>query len=219
MGNYQPSDYTAALWQACAMHSYKFASADVLELGCGSGELVRASIGWGAKKVVGSDIDEDAIQVASMALKSEIRTGKCDLIVGDLWQPYRGRTFDIIISNPPQFPAVDQIAQDRPASWSNGGPTGRRFIDAFIGGLKFHLRDNGVAIMTHNAFISIKQTYEDLAACGMHVETLLTRHTTLSPEKIRAMAPCIMQKQTSSTILPMSEGYIGCFQVLKITRA
>ena len=218
MGNYQPSDYTAALWQACAMHSERFAAAEVLELGCGSGELVRASIGWGAKKVIGSDIDAGAIQVAASALKSEMSAGKCDLIVGDLWQPYGGRTFDIIISNPPQFPALLPLAHDRPPSWSDGGPTGRRFIDAFINGLKHHLRDNGLAIMTHNAFISIKQTYQDLAAAGMRVETLLTRHTALSSEKMLALNPCVVESEAAS-IVSFSDSHIGCFQVLKIARA
>jgi putative methylase len=69
----------------------------VVDLGCGSGVLAISAALTGAKRVVGVDIDKEAVKAAkSNALKAD---ADVDLIVGDM-QCVRGH-FDTALMNPP----------------------------------------------------------------------------------------------------------------------
>jgi putative methylase len=71
----------------------------VLDLGCGTGRLALGAAFLGAKRVVGVDVDKDAVKVA---FENSIRTGLKDKVkwVATAVDAFHGK-FDTVLENPP----------------------------------------------------------------------------------------------------------------------
>ena len=96
----------------------------VIDVGCGSGVLSFVAARLGAKRVIGTDLSEEAIQVAR---ENAVRLGLQDQVEfrsGNLLDPVRGEQADVIIGDVSGIP--DEIG--RLAGWfpdgRAGGPTG-----------------------------------------------------------------------------------------------
>lgn len=101
----------------------------VLDLGCGCGVLGLGCINQGAKKVLGVDIDGDALKIAQqnredvgISSKEMIYLQKDiqDLLPHDM--PADLRRFDIVITNPPfgtRCRNIDQLFVERGLGFSN----------------------------------------------------------------------------------------------------
>ena len=96
----------------------------VIDVGCGSGVLSFVAARLGAKRVIGIDLSEDAIEVAK---QNAVRLGLQDEVEfrsGNLLDPVRGEQADVIIGDVSGIP--DEIG--RLAGWfpdgRAGGPTG-----------------------------------------------------------------------------------------------
>ena len=108
----------------------------VLDLGCGSGLQGIVAAKLGAGRVVGTDVDPAALRAAEANAR---RNGIAAYATrgGSLYEPVRGERFDVILANPPQTPAPDDIG----AKW--GGPDGTRFLDPIVRGAPDHLNPGG----------------------------------------------------------------------------
>lgn len=71
----------------------------IVDLGCGTGRLAIGSALLGAKRVVGVDIDKDALDIASESAKILGVKKKTQWITADI-NAIRG-TFDTVVQNPP----------------------------------------------------------------------------------------------------------------------
>lgn len=101
----------------------------LLEVGCGSGILSLLSAKWGAN-VTALDINPDAVETTR--LNAESNGLPVDLLQSDIFQNLPHRPFDIIINNPPYFPAEAQ--NDAEHAWYCGPDFG--FFQRFFIGLK-----------------------------------------------------------------------------------
>lgn len=104
----------------------------VIDVGCGCGVLSFVAARLGAKRVIGCDLSEHAIEVAR---ENAVRLGLQDLVefrVGDLLQPVRGERATVIIGDVSGIP--DEIG--RIAGWfpdgHAGGPTGAELPAAML---------------------------------------------------------------------------------------
>ncbi|MGH2625705.1 MAG: 50S ribosomal protein L11 methyltransferase, partial [Anaerolineales bacterium] len=95
----------------------------VLDLGCGTGLFAIAAAKLGAREVWATDIDPQAVECARR--NAELNQVKVVVKAGDLFDPVRGRPFDLVITNPPQTPAPKE-ARGGPKF---GGPDGLIFFD------------------------------------------------------------------------------------------
>ena len=104
----------------------------VIDVGCGSGVLSFVAARLGAKRVIGTDLSEDAIEVAK---QNAVRLGlqrEVEFRSGDLLDPVRGEQADVIIGDVSGIP--DEIG--RLAGWfpdgRAGGPTGAELPAAML---------------------------------------------------------------------------------------
>jgi len=95
-----PRPETEVLVQ-CALKFNPDASS-VLDLGTGSGAIAIAfSINSPHSTVYASDISIDALMVAEKNIKKYGLDNRIFLIQGDCFSPFKGESFDMILSNPP----------------------------------------------------------------------------------------------------------------------
>lgn len=104
----------------------------VIDVGCGCGVLSFVAARLGAKRVIGCDLSEQAIEVARA---NAVRLGLQDRVefrVGDLLQPVRGERASVVIGDVSGIP--DEIG--RLAGWfpdgHAGGPTGAELPAAML---------------------------------------------------------------------------------------
>ena len=95
--------------------------------------------------------------------------------------------FDIVVANLPHFAATEPSDPDRSPYWSMGGVDGRHLLDPFLAGLAMHLADDGVALITHNAFVGVDRTEAILMEQGLVSRGVLATTVPLHPSKDGAL--------------------------------
>ncbi len=196
----RPSEYTTLLIQALRADPQTIVGACALEIGFGSGVVLAALGDLGAAHLCGVDIEQQAADAASRMLADLGYAAICELFEGDMWLPVAGRRFDLIVANLPHFPTENGSVGDRLPSWSCGGPDGRKFLDEFIKGLAEHLRTEGRALVTHNAFVDLDCSRDLAARYGFALRVVLPSLVYIPTEKLRTMTDSVRQRQQGRTI-------------------
>lgn len=113
-----------------------------LDLGCGAG-LVALVLARATERVIATDITERARTIAEInamvngAANIEFRTG-------DLFEPARGERFDLILSQPPFFPAPEELPGQ---AYSQGGRRGDELCLRLLSDVLAHLTPRGRATL------------------------------------------------------------------------
>ncbi len=119
-------------------------SLDLLDLGTGSGCIAITMDKEDERvKAIGTDISEKAVILARR--NAEALGSSAKFVSGDLFDPVKDRTFDIILSNPPYIPqteAVDPLIENyEPHVALFGGEDGLDFYKIILAGIKPHLKN------------------------------------------------------------------------------
>lgn len=121
--------------------------ARVLDLCTGTGALaVAIARQYPRARVFAGDISPQAV---SLARENAVRCGVAlDARMGDLFAPFAGETFDIIVSNPPYIPTGDLAGlqaevKKEPALALDGGPDGLTLYRRIAADAPAHLTDRG----------------------------------------------------------------------------
>jgi release factor glutamine methyltransferase len=214
-----PSEYTATLIQVLRERQSAVAGARALEIGVGSG-VVLAEMGvLGAATLCGVDIERPAIDATLDLLAEEGLEDRATLHHGDMWQPLSAQQFDLIVANLPHFPMLGGGYGIRRASWSDGGPDGRRFLDPFLDGLAMHLHEGGRALLTHNLFVGLEATGDHLRRAGLEARPVLSRLVFIPDEKMALMPDAVWQREAGRTLFRCGPYAFGEMVVLEIARA
>jgi release factor glutamine methyltransferase len=125
---------------------------EVLDLGTGSGCLsVTLDIEEPHMTVCASDISRDALEIAKQ--NNENLKGNVTFYQGDWYQPFQGRKFDIIVSNPPYIPVgeyvEDLVIDNEPSVALFGGEDGLDFYRIIIENAQAHLKDRFIIAFEH----------------------------------------------------------------------
>lgn len=138
---YSPSD------DSYLMKKYvkKFAYGKILEMGCGSGILMKAAL-TKTKDVTGVDIDDDAVMYCK---KQGLNVYK-----SDLFSNVKGK-FDFIIFNPPYLPE-DEI-KDKDLI---GGKCGWEIIERFFSEARDYLNKSGKILIVFSNLTDKKKVDE-----------------------------------------------------------
>lgn len=104
----------------------------VIDVGCGSGVLSFVAARLGAKRVIGCDLSERAVEAARVNAEALGLDDRVEFRVGNLLEPVRGEQASVIIGDVSGIP--DEIAQV--AGWfpdgNAGGPTGAELPAAML---------------------------------------------------------------------------------------
>lgn len=121
----------------------------VLDLCTGSGCLaILAAFRFPNAAIDAVDISDDALTVARWNVKDHGLTDRITLLAGDLFAPVQGRSYDLILANPPYVPADDIDAlppeyRHEPVMALEGGPDGLDLVETILAGAPAHLAPGG----------------------------------------------------------------------------
>ncbi|MFD8155230.1 HemK2/MTQ2 family protein methyltransferase [Streptomyces sp. NPDC001046] len=139
--------------------------AEVLDVGTGTGALALEAARRGGR-VTAVDVSWSAVWAARLNARLAGLTVR--IRHGNLFEPVRGQTFDLILANPPYVPAPDGRRAPRGAAraWDAGGD-GRLVVDRICREAPALLRPGGVLLLVQSALADPELTVAQLRAAGL----------------------------------------------------
>lgn len=165
-GVYTPQEDTRLL--AGALRAERITTGmDVLDVCTGSGALAVLAVlaaRMGAR-VSATDISRRAVLTAKL---NAVRAGqRLQVRRGDLAAPWGGRTFDVMVSNPPYVPTRRRLPpRGRARAW-DAGSDGRHVVDRICAYAPSLLRPHGVLLMVQSGLSGVGTTIGRLTAAGL----------------------------------------------------
>jgi len=157
---YPPSEDSFLLAEAIEAEK----DCSVLDIGTGSGiQGINASL-HGAKRIVCTDLNKEALKNAEENVKSLGLKG-FDFRQGNLFEPIRKEKFDLIIFNPPYVPSEEKKFKDL-----DGGKRGREVLDLFLEGFENHLEKGGKCFFLQSSLNGEKETIQKLEEKEFEIE-------------------------------------------------
>lgn len=159
------------------------AVSSVLDLCTGSGCLaILAALAFPDARIDAADLSPDALAVARINVSSYELDDQIELILSDLFAGLRGRTYDLIVSNPPYVNAASVAAlpaeyRHEPALALGSGEDGLDATRIILAQAREHLNPDGILIVEigHNrnaleaAYPHLPFTWLDTSAGDQHV--------------------------------------------------
>jgi release factor glutamine methyltransferase len=215
---FRPSDYTGMLMHAMRLRAGDYKRGSGLDMGVGSGVLLGVLGQLGVKRLFGVDIDPEAIGATEALMRQMGLLERTRLLLGSLWEPVGDESFDVVVANLPHFAATQPSDPDHSPYWSMGGPDGRLRLDPFLAGLGAHLKDDGAAFITHNAFVGTDRTRTMLAAQGLVSRPVLSTMVALHPAKSVLLQPDVRERFMDAGISRVGPYEFAEVQILEIRR-
>ncbi|MDF2566129.1 MAG: methylase [Massilibacillus sp.] len=142
----------------------------VLEIGVGLG-VAAVFIGQKVKEFYGVDINKNAVMSTIVNGYLNDVDFKDNIFVGDCYEPFSNKKFDIIYSNPPQLPTPQSKERNNWIGWANnGGNLGRDVIDKIINDVDKHLNPGGSLYLMHFEICNLETTVKVLEDKQLKVE-------------------------------------------------
>ncbi|MER5654960.1 HemK2/MTQ2 family protein methyltransferase [Streptomyces sp. NPDC002131] len=166
-GVYRPQQDTRLLARALAREDIG-PHTRMLELGTGSGALALEAARRGAG-VTAIDISRRA--VLATRLNAILARQHVTVRRGDLTEAVTGRSYDLVISNPPYVPSPDARLPRRGAAraW-DAGHDGRLLLDRICDAAPAVVGPSGALLLVHSALCGVDATVERLERAGMSAE-------------------------------------------------
>ena len=141
----------------------------VLDLCTGSGCLaILAALQWPSARVDAADISEDALAVAKRNVADYKLARRVKLVKSDLFEALAGRTYDLIMANPPYVKATSMRKlpaefQREPKLALASGDDGLDHTRAILRGARRHLEPGGMLVVEigHNR-AALEKSYPKL---------------------------------------------------------
>jgi len=155
-------------------------SSSVVDICTGSGLLALTAARSGAKTVMAVDVSRRA--VLATRLNALLNGVSVEAVRGDLFGPFAGRRFDVIVSNPPYVPAIhDALPTGGPSRAWDAGRDGRALLDRICVEAPAHLRPGGRLLLVHSDVCDAERTVALLAAQGLEADVIARERGPLGP--------------------------------------
>ncbi|MGX7828015.1 HemK2/MTQ2 family protein methyltransferase [Actinokineospora sp. 24-640] len=163
-GVYRPQGDTRLL--CAAFHDANLPTAGhVLDIGTGTGVVALTAARAGAKTVTAIDVARRAVLTAR--LNAWVHRSPVRVLRGDALTRAAGRSFDVVLANPPYVPSVVDAEAHGPARAWEGGPDGRAILDRLCASARDLLVPGGTMLMVHSALCGITQSLAELRELGL----------------------------------------------------
>jgi release factor glutamine methyltransferase len=166
---------------ALARYLFSVRDKSVLDLGCGTGLFAVAAAKLGAREVVATDLDPAAVLCARR--NAERNGARLDVLQGSLFEPVAGRTFDLVVSNPPQTPWPGA-----PKGTKLAGDDGLHYFEPLLEQLPRHLEPGG-QFLTFLISVADTRRFEDLLRRRFRFRPLPRVRRDFSREEFDAYQP------------------------------
>ncbi|MFE7483663.1 HemK2/MTQ2 family protein methyltransferase [Streptomyces sp. NPDC057552] len=177
-GVYAPQHDTHLLLRALARETVRPGS-DVIDLGTGSGLLAVAAARRGAR-VTAVDVARRAVLTARV--NALLARQRVTVHRGDLTDPVPGRTYDLVLSNPPYVPSPlgPPPRRGNSRAW-DAGHDGRAVVDRICDAAPYLLRRGGALLMVHSDLTGTEATLRRLSRGGLWAEVSDTASVPFGP--------------------------------------
>ncbi|MFC9502425.1 HemK2/MTQ2 family protein methyltransferase [Streptomyces sp. NPDC057002] len=170
--------------------------AEVLDVGTGTGALALAAARRGLR-VTAVDVSRGAVWAAR--LNARLAGLPLRIRHGNLFDPVRGESFDLILANPPYVPAPGGGREPRGSAraWDAGGD-GRLVVDRICREAPALLRPGGVLLLVQSALSDPDLTVGQLRASGLKA-AVIRRHRIAFGPVLRGRERWLRQRGLLST--------------------
>lgn len=141
----------------------------VLDLCTGSGCIaIACTFAFPAAEIDAVEVSAEALAVARSNVERHGVSEQVTLLEGDLWAPVEGRSYNLIVSNPPYVCDVEMDAlppefQHEPDLGLRSGPAGLDVVARILAGARAHLRPGGALVVeVGNAAEAVSATWPEL---------------------------------------------------------
>ena len=123
-----------------------------------------------------TDLSEDALDVAETNVQQLGFDGQVNVIYSDLFEALDGRTYDIIVSNPPYVDKqdMDDLADEfhhEPRMGLEAGNDGLDVVKRMLPELSRHLNPGGIAVIeVGNSWVALEETYPNVGFTWLEFE-------------------------------------------------
>ncbi|WP_331766148.1 HemK2/MTQ2 family protein methyltransferase [Embleya sp. NBC_00896] len=178
-GTYRPQADTRLLATAFVEQGLHGAGR-VLDVGTGTGAVALAAAASGNCEVTAVDVSRQAVWTARV--NSAWRRRRVAVLCGDLLDPVVGRTFDVVLANPPYVPAPEENMPPRGSSraW-DAGTDGRFVLDRLCAQIPGFLNAGGSLLVVHSVLCGVGATLGLLESVGLHAQVVARRRTPFGP--------------------------------------
>lgn len=172
-GVFQPRSDAGMLIDAARGHI----RGEVLDVCTGSG-VVALSVAAAADAVTA--VDSSRAAVAAVRVAALVNGVAVEVVHGNLFAAVAGRTFDVILSNPPYLPTPPGRPAPGSHAW-DGGHDGRAVIDRLCRDAAEHLRPGGDLFMVQSSLADTERSLAMLRRTGLHPAVVLAHRGALGP--------------------------------------
>jgi release factor glutamine methyltransferase len=162
-GVYPPQHDTWLLADALATAGIR-PGADVLDIGCGTGALSIAAARARPRSVTAADVSRRAVLTAR--LNTFVHRVSARVEHGDALELVAGRTFDLILANPPYVPGETRRPRGRRRAW-DAGLDGREMLDRLCANAPLLLAPGGTLLLVHSGLCDEDKTVRQLRGGGL----------------------------------------------------
>ncbi|MFI5720249.1 HemK2/MTQ2 family protein methyltransferase [Nocardia sp. NPDC051750] len=163
-GVYRPQPDTWLLARAMTEAALP-AGTRVLDACTGTGALAIHAARSGAASVTAVDLSRAA--VAAAWLNSRLCGVRLELLCGDITRVVDGRTFDVIVANPPYVPSAGPVPGGRAARAWDAGRHGRSVLDPLCVMMPRLLATGGTALIVHSTLSGTATSLAQLRDGGL----------------------------------------------------
>jgi len=142
---------------------------NILDLCTGSGCIgISCAYAFPYAEIDLSDISDNALDVARINVEKHGVAGKVNIIQSDLFENLQGRTYDIIVSNPPYVDDEDMahLSQEflyEPELGLASGPDGLDITRTVLAQAAKHLNPGGILVVeVGNSHFALQEQYPDI---------------------------------------------------------
>lgn len=162
-GVYPPQTDTWLLTGALAVAGIG-PGADVLDIGCGTGALAIAAARVRPRSITAVDVSRRAVLAARLNLL--LYRVRADVRWGDAFEQTAGRTFDLVLANPPYVPGRGGRPRGRHRAW-DAGVDGRAMLDRLCASMPLLLTPGGTVLLVHSGLCDDTKTLRQLRGGGL----------------------------------------------------
>jgi release factor glutamine methyltransferase len=138
--------------------------ADVLDIGCGTGALSIAAAITTPGSITAVDVSWRAVVTTRVNTAVHGVTARVER--GDALELVAGRTFDLILANPPYVPGVTRRPRGRHRAW-DAGLDGREVLDRLCANAPLLLAPGGTLLVVHSGLCDEDKTVRQLRGGGL----------------------------------------------------
>jgi len=138
--------------------------ANVLDVGCGTGALSVAAATTRPSTITAVDVSRRAVWAARV--NTFVRGVPARVLCGDAFERVAGRTFDLILANPPYVPGLARVPRGRHRAW-DAGVDGREFLDRLCANTPLLLAPGGTLLLVHSVLSDVDKTVAQLRGGGL----------------------------------------------------